>query len=792
MSYLSRSNPEEELKEENKGENFAETLEIRKDHGSEVGLKQGASSTSIGTSSTSFGEILLSSDPFLPNANSFVFTRINENDIRYKKPTPSLDFSSEISSFSPSAMKSLPNKTGSISHPLFSANTSALMLPQQLSHQASVDAIQTVSDSKSSLGNNNNTLPFFASHSTQCSSPPDATSGGEILMNQHMSTNKTLNSMASKSNIIGPLLSDPTPGPLEPKRLQEFDLATSNLNFIEGSTSAENTGISSNGSTTAPTVPTVMTCTSLGSGDSKIAKRAENAVLKLHKLLSLTTKNHDSYNGTLILPTKDQIVKGLADIELQIKRLNQQRHQLVIKIEEQKHQREEEEERKKLEEKIKKEEQERISKEMKLQQLREQEERQKTKDETLKNLQLELEGLLMKKQQQFEQQRELQEAELENVWGPKVENKLKALRKAKHTSQKAKIYLATVRHDLSLLQSKSKGEEEEEDASVKDDDEGVEEEDSVNMPTVLSSVMEENRKRAQQAHWNCISACLPLPHETTNGTNGIKPILMLNEETYSAEAIRPCEDKRSQVAIIDDDGEEQESLKPVTNQQWTALTRRIMSPVDALYINPTESLYWDYHEQRHHVLKELILDQVRSKKRTLYQYWETLATDYIALQTKWKNRKTMSANKNSFNGTELGEPFIAQQNNHTGDDDRFHGELGSHDSQIPETTNRRNSISAANMATLQASFRRNRRPLRGANSSTSAFIRGLGDVVRSEYEQELIIKELTEKEAMEKRIKHGGCSLPRQVSALERVSVYLKKHISFPVCCKRYILSVLA
>jgi hypothetical protein len=782
MSFLSRSDPEEELKEESKGENFTETSEIREDHGSEVGLEQGASSTSIGTSSTSLGGSLLRSDQFLPNANSVNNTRNNDNIVRDKKPTPSLGNSSEIVSVYPSAMKSLPNNTGSISHPPFSTNKNLPMFPQQLSnYQSSVDAIQTVSDSKPSLGNNSNTL--------RSSSSAD-TSEGEIPMNQHMSTNKILSSMTSNSNIIGPLLSDPTPGPLEPKKLQKFDLASSNLTVIDGSsTPAENTGTSSSSNTTAPTV---LTCTSLGSGDSKIVKRAENAVLKLYKLLSLTTMNHDTYNGTLILPTKDQIVKGLADIELQIKRLNQQRHQLVIKIEEQKHQREEEEERKILEEKTKKEEQERISKEMKLQQLREHEERQKTRDETLKNLQLELEGLLMKKQQQFEQRRQLQEAELENVWGPKVENKLKALRKAKHTAQKAKIYLATMRYDLSLLKDKSKGEEEE--AAVKDDNEGGEEEDSVNIPTVLSSVMEENRKRAQQAHWNCISACLPLPNETTSGNSGIKPILMLHEETNAAEGIRikPCEDKSSQVAIIDDDGEEQESLKPVTNQQWTALTRRIMSPVDALYINPTESLYWEYHEQRHHVLKDLILDQVRSKKRTLYQYWEALATDYIALQTKWKKRKTISANKNSSNGAESGEPFIAQHNNHPGDDDRSHGELGSHDFQIPETTNKRNCISAANMATLQASFRRNRRPLRGANSSTSAFIRGLGDVVRSEYEQELIIKELTEKEAMEKRIKHGGCSLPRQVSALERVSVSLKYHISFPVCSKRCILSVLA
>lgn len=722
MSFLSRSvpssTPDEELKVENKGETFSETfhLDMARGHGSEVELKQSPNSTSVGIGSSLGSSLLISAQRF-PYASNTNNTRNNENIIQEKK---------------------------------------------------SVDETQTVNnDSKLDHGNSSNTLPF-ASQSAQCSSSSAAGSEGEIPMDQNSSSNNT-SSTTSESKIVGPLLSLPAHGgPLEPKESAKIDPTRANFNISEGSSRAENTG-----DTTAPTVPSVMTCSSLGSGDSKVTKRAETAVLKLYKLLSLT--NHDTYNGTLILPTKDQIVKGLADIELQIKRLNQQRQQLVLKIEEQeqqiKYQREEEEERKKFEEKMKKEEQERIFNETKLQKSRE---HQKTKEETLRKLQQQLEELLTKKQQQFEQQREIQVAQLEEVWSPKVENKLKALRKAKHNVQKAKSSLATVRFDLSLLKDESNGDDAgEEEEAVKRDEEGEEEEDSVNMPKLLSSVMEENRKRAQQAHWNCISACLPLPHETTNGICALKPILMLREETNALEGIlsTPHRNESSQVAIINDDGEEQESFKPVTNKQWTALTRRIMSPVDALYLNPTESLYWDYHEQRHNVLKDLILDQLRRKKRTLYHYWEALATDYIALQNKWKKRRTISANENTPYDAELGEPFIAQHNSHPGDDDRLHGESGSHNSQMPKSANKRNSISAANTATLQASFRRNRRPLRGANSSTTAFIRGLGDVVRSEYEQELIIKEITEKEAMEKRIKHGGCSLPRQVSALERVRV---------------------
>jgi hypothetical protein len=54
-----------------------------------------------------------------------------------------------------------------------------------------------------------------------------------------------------------------------------------------------------------------------------------------------------------------------------------------------------------------------------------------------------------------------------------------------------------------------------------------------------------------------------------------------------------------------------------------------------------------------------------------------------------------------------------------------------------------------------------RRPRRGVSP---------GDVARSEYEQEQIIAEIAAKEAMEKRIKEGGCALPHQRGVLENVS----------------------
>ena len=68
-----------------------------------------------------------------------------------------------------------------------------------------------------------------------------------------------------------------------------------------------------------------------------------------------------------------------------------------------------------------------------------------------------------------------------------------------------------------------------------------------------------------------------------------------------------------------------------------------------------------------------------------------------------------------------------------------------------------------------------RRPRRGINS---------GDVIRSDYEMEQMIAEMAAKEAMEKRIREGGCSLPRQRCLVENVSVCsMLTSFAKSICC---------
>jgi hypothetical protein len=62
----------------------------------------------------------------------------------------------------------------------------------------------------------------------------------------------------------------------------------------------------------------------------------------------------------------------------------------------------------------------------------------------------------------------------------------------------------------------------------------------------------------------------------------------------------------------------------------------------------------------------------------------------------------------------------------------------------------------------------------GGRSTNNPYRRARrGNEVRSEYEQEQIIAEIAAREAMEKRISHGGSKIPRQECPLERVSTSL-------------------
>ena len=189
-----------------------------------------------------------------------------------------------------------------------------------------------------------------------------------------------------------------------------------------------------------------------------------------------------------------------------------------------------------------------------------------------------------------------------------------------------------------------------------------------------------------------------------------------------------------------------------TNEEWTEMACQVTGPADALYTQPNESPFYEQNVQTHEEIGHLVKEGVRKKKRKLKKRWTALAEEYLV-------RKQIFDSQTSKRGSMLEKSTTKR---------RGRASI----LNIAGASNAASTSSTTTTATPSAGGGgggRNSNPYRRARRGQ---VGGVGDVVRSEYEQEQIIAELTAQEAMEKRIAHGGSKLPRQVSRLERVSSF--------------------
>ena len=167
----------------------------------------------------------------------------------------------------------------------------------------------------------------------------------------------------------------------------------------------------------------------------------------------------------------------------------------------------------------------------------------------------------------------------------------------------------------------------------------------------------------------------------------------------------------------------------VTNEEWSNRARKVTGLHDALYTDPSDVPMFKENNESFLELGPQIKECIRVKKKKLKKRWEDLANQYLVRQMAF-NEET-GVNETSERG---GFFSITGRVDESG--------------EIQPLGNVRGNNPY-------------RRPRRGVSP---------GDVVRSEYEQEQIIAEIAAKEAMEKRIKEGGCALPHQRGVVENVS----------------------
>jgi len=209
----------------------------------------------------------------------------------------------------------------------------------------------------------------------------------------------------------------------------------------------------------------------------------------------------------------------------------------------------------------------------------------------------------------------------------------------------------------------------------------------------------------------------------------------------------PCNNDANDINV----GEENYS-----NSEWNSVIRKITSQANALYIHPEKSPLFLEHDERHKKIKNKVKTSIQQKKQKVQERWRELAHEYIIRQKKFigesgKGVISSSLSSSYFNGG------------------NFSIMGGIDNTESSQTSLQSHSRSSSNPY---------RRPRRGNGGISASHQDG---VVRSEYEQEQIIAELTAKEAMEKRIATGFCALPRQRCQVEMVR-HFQKSLLFFLC----------
>jgi hypothetical protein len=244
------------------------------------------------------------------------------------------------------------------------------------------------------------------------------------------------------------------------------------------------------------------------------------------------------------------------------------------------------------------------------------------------------------------------------------------------------------------------------------------------MNNLIMTIMRENKERAAQSHFNSVSIIVP-------------------------EAVYDANETVSPPGLIHELSDEDEPGFKSYIAHWTKMTQCVTGPGDSLYSEPSQAPFYETTLKQHMEIGPLVKEHIRSKRRKLHHRWTELAEEYAVREQLYeKDSKRDSA---SIHSTAFGGSFsICGQRRGGGADD--------------STSNSFNTADGGNSRATNNPYRR---PRRSAGHQLSG-----GDIVRSDYEQEQIIQQLTAQENMERRIKLGRSDLPRQICRLEKVRKY--------------------
>jgi hypothetical protein len=262
------------------------------------------------------------------------------------------------------------------------------------------------------------------------------------------------------------------------------------------------------------------------------------------------------------------------------------------------------------------------------------------------------------------------------------------------------------------------------------------------MSWLVGRILSENQTIAKMAHLEVLDSIPYFPDAEGTTFSGEESLAAKGDSAGGGGEITACNDDEKRTLI--------------SNEEWSNRARRVTGLNDALYTEPTEVPHYRENNERFIEIAPLIKECIRRKDKKLKSRWTLLAEHYVLRQMMYNEHMGNTGDVSERGGYFSAAGYLA------GRGGEYYDAMNNMESSTSSVPNS-GGVSASQSNSGVRGNNPYRRPRRGISP---------GDVVRSDYEQEQIIAEIAAKEAMEKRIKEGGCSLPRQRGWLENVSFY--------------------
>ena len=464
-------------------------------------------------------------------------------------------------------------------------------------------------------------------------------------------------------------------------------------------------------------------------GNADVVKRAETVVLNLHEVMSIASSGSEMNGTAKKLPSKTDIMAAVQEIE----KLTRKTKSEIDVTEEATKKAMYEEEARRAQEATKVEEE---KKRKQLEAEKQKEERRKEEEHSKSLADKETQDQIKIR---FQEELEKREADLkDNVTKAKEGRKLqfdqelqtkiaeactgldKSIAKSRREMEKSKTAAQKISKKLATAEKSYKAIVETE-KKKKQKRKKPMKRDCIPLDDIVNSITMENKRKVKEAHMLAFS--FADPHL------GLDPYEFNNP---------------LQAASF----EERDPKYQKTFEEWSIMAKQVTGLSTRLYSEPSETPYYEQNERNHASVGPLVKEYVRDKQIRLNKHWAMLAEEYEVRKRLYDKHQRKLAKKATRVSITSRKSILGNKESKEKPDDK-------------------------GIKTIEVSGRSSNNPYRRARR---------GNEVRSEYEQEQIIAEIAAREAMEKRITHGGSKLPRQIVPLERVSTFVVVRISLLEC----------